>query len=247
MWKIKVQSATFCESGFHSSLRCANDSRNQGGEEARRDQKNRKGCPAKGTTKQSDLNMSDFEDANPFGEDNDHLQPPSPPPVPSLSTTTVPDDDEQEPDPPPPPVRLPQHRQYPGLQPKTGFCCSRDEYLHSGDDAEIQVKATSTSHTQQQAEPKQIVDALKMTDHTSSVYIAYVIRTGVSYIPVASRRTSCEHHVTSKPRPTEICLNTVIFACVSTQYVLCSLKDPLRGHPTVVQKCLVYLDRHIVD
>ena len=91
--------------------------------------------------------MSDFEDANPFGEDNDHLQSPSSPSVPTLLTTTVPDDDEGEREPPPPPVRLPQHRQYPGLQPKTGFCCSRDEYLHSGEDAEIQVKTTSTSHS----------------------------------------------------------------------------------------------------
>lgn len=99
----------------------------------------------------SDLNMSDFEDANPFGDDNDHLQSPSSPSVPTLSTETVPDDDEREQEPPPPPVRLPQHRQYPGLQPKTGFCCSRDEYLHSGDDAEIQVKTTSTSHSMQQA------------------------------------------------------------------------------------------------
>lgn len=95
--------------------------------------------------------MSDFEDANPFGEDNDHLQSPSSPPVPTLPTTTVSDDDEREREPPPPPVRQPQHRQYPGLQPKTGFCCSRDEYLHSGDDADIQVKPTSTSHTVRQA------------------------------------------------------------------------------------------------
>lgn len=31
-------------------------------------------------------------------------------------------------------------RGYPNQAPKTGFCCVRDEYLHSGDDAEIQVR-----------------------------------------------------------------------------------------------------------
>ncbi|KAG9014381.1 Sorting nexin, cytoplasm-to-vacuole targeting pathway/endosomal sorting [Tulasnella sp. JGI-2019a] len=44
---------------------------------------------------------------------------------------------------------------------KTDFCCGRDQYLHSGDDAEIV-----------------IIDAVKTTENSSSPYIAYIIRTG---------------------------------------------------------------------
>ncbi|KIO26517.1 hypothetical protein M407DRAFT_74359 [Tulasnella calospora MUT 4182] len=59
----------------------------------------------------------------------------------------------------PPPIRtsFPNHAQ----TNKVEFCCGRDQYLHSGDDAEIL-----------------IVDAVKTTDGGASPYIAYVIRTG---------------------------------------------------------------------
>ncbi|KAG8901538.1 Sorting nexin, cytoplasm-to-vacuole targeting pathway/endosomal sorting [Tulasnella sp. 403] len=46
-------------------------------------------------------------------------------------------------------------------QNKVEFCCGRDQFLHSGDDAEIQ-----------------IVDAVKVAEGTATPYIAYVIRTG---------------------------------------------------------------------
>ncbi|KAG8851515.1 Sorting nexin, cytoplasm-to-vacuole targeting pathway/endosomal sorting [Tulasnella sp. 330] len=52
---------------------------------------------------------------------------------------------------------LPNHAQ----TNKTDFCCGRDQYLHSGDDAEIV-----------------IIDAVKTTENSSSPYIAYIIRTG---------------------------------------------------------------------
>ncbi|KAG8984838.1 Sorting nexin, cytoplasm-to-vacuole targeting pathway/endosomal sorting, partial [Tulasnella sp. 427] len=59
----------------------------------------------------------------------------------------------------PPPIRtgFPNHAQ----TNKVEFCCGRDQYLHSGDDAEIL-----------------ITDAVKTTDGAASPYIAYVIRTG---------------------------------------------------------------------
>ncbi|KAI5121504.1 hypothetical protein M0805_006541 [Coniferiporia weirii] len=46
---------------------------------------------------------------------------------------------------------------------KNDFCCARDRWLHSGEDVEIQ-----------------IVDAQKTSDHASSPYIAYVIKSGGS-------------------------------------------------------------------
>ncbi|KAG8905720.1 Sorting nexin, cytoplasm-to-vacuole targeting pathway/endosomal sorting, partial [Tulasnella sp. 417] len=59
----------------------------------------------------------------------------------------------------PPPIRtsFPNHAQ----TNKSEFCCGRDQYLHSGDDAEIL-----------------IIDAVKTSDGAASPYIAYVIRTG---------------------------------------------------------------------
>jgi len=75
--------------------------------------------------------MTSFEDdTNPFGD-------------------TSPEQITQQPDPPedievapPTPAKTaaPPLRGYPGLKPKDGFCCIRDEYLHS-DNAEIQVTA----------------------------------------------------------------------------------------------------------
>lgn len=72
-----------------------------------------------------------------------------------------------------------------------------------------------------------------MADHTSSVYIAYVIRTGVGHIPVASRGTSCEHRVTRKLLlPTEIRLT---YHCHVRMHIytirIAQLKRPLAGAP----------------
>ena len=63
---------------------------------------------------------------NPFGEENDHLQPP---PAPVLAPTLSTDDEREG-----APTASATSR---SLYLKTGFCCSREEYLHSGDDAEI--------------------------------------------------------------------------------------------------------------
>ncbi|PVG03144.1 hypothetical protein CPB86DRAFT_749228 [Serendipita vermifera] len=89
--------------------------------------------------------MADFdEDTNPFG-DNDGAETVveasqaeevnEPPKTPAKATST-------------PQQAQPSYKGYPGLSPKTNFCC--------------------------------IADALKMTDHTGKIYIAYVVRTGNS-------------------------------------------------------------------
>ncbi|KAG8834168.1 Sorting nexin, cytoplasm-to-vacuole targeting pathway/endosomal sorting [Serendipita sp. 400] len=103
--------------------------------------------------------MADFGDPNPFGdnENEQHAIIDAPPVDEASEAPATP----AKPASPPTQQRQP-FRGYPGLSPKTGFCCARDEYLHS-DGAEIL-----------------IADALKMTDHTGKIYIAYVIRTGNS-------------------------------------------------------------------
>jgi hypothetical protein len=80
--------------------------------------------------------MADFEDDNnPFGDHDEGQTVPVTPPrevdneVPPMTPAKTPTSVAQVP---------PQsYKGYPGLGPKTGFCCVRDEYLHS-DDAEIQ-------------------------------------------------------------------------------------------------------------
>lgn len=75
--------------------------------------------------------MADLhEDTNPF-RDNDHEQQ-----VESVNSPTLEEPVAEEP--PVTPATPAAFRGYPGMAPKNGFCCIRDEYLH-GDDAEIQV------------------------------------------------------------------------------------------------------------
>ena len=70
--------------------------------------------------------------------------------------------------------------------PKSDFCCIRDHWLHSGEDVEILVNASCSSnyscillltsclaHTQ-------ITDAQKTSENSTSPYITYFIRSGVS-------------------------------------------------------------------
>lgn len=124
--------------------------------------------------------MTSFEDdTNPFGDNS-----------PEQFTQHV--DLPQEPEvAPPTPAKTagPPLRAYPGLKTKDGFCCVRDEYLHS-DNAEIQV--TAWCHQEALLTSTQIVDALKMTDHTGKVYIAYVIHTGVRPCPVCCQETNSD-------------------------------------------------------
>ena len=86
----------------------------------------------------TNTNMADFEeDQNPFGDDDHEQNVPITPP-PQFEHDDVPPETPAKatmspgPDPP-----TPAYKGYPGLSPKTSFCCVRDEYLHS-DDAEIQ-------------------------------------------------------------------------------------------------------------
>jgi hypothetical protein len=73
--------------------------------------------------------MTSFEDdTNPFGDDS---------PVQITQHVDPPEETEVAP-PTPAKTAAAPYRGYPGLKPKDGFCCIRDQYLHS-DNAEIQV------------------------------------------------------------------------------------------------------------
>lgn len=78
--------------------------------------------------------MASFEDdLNPFGEAAQEQAPQQVDPPEEASVAPPTPAKTAAPAPAPP-----AYRGYPGLKPKEGFCCVRDEYLHS-DDAEIQV------------------------------------------------------------------------------------------------------------
>ena len=64
---------------------------------------------------------------------------------------------------------------------KEEYCCSRDQYLHSGDEAEILVctHCIPVHNAPSDTITSQIVDALKTTENSTSPYITYVIQTGV--------------------------------------------------------------------
>ncbi|TFK74916.1 hypothetical protein BDN72DRAFT_832631 [Pluteus cervinus] len=112
--------------------------------------------------------MDTFEDDNPFEQDAERItsedsssakvdlsEPPSPPPhsAPPLSPTAS--------TPLSRPFPSPGSRGRPQVNFKTDFCCTRDRFLHSGEDVEIL-----------------ITDAQKTSYNSTSPYIAYVIRTG---------------------------------------------------------------------
>jgi sorting nexin-41/42 len=72
---------------------------------------------------------------------------------------------------------------------KSDFCCARDHWLHSGEDTEILVSAPRPSvHfafltealTRVPCTRAQITDAQKTSENSTSPYITYVIRSGVS-------------------------------------------------------------------
>ncbi|KAF9564264.1 hypothetical protein CPC08DRAFT_741539 [Agrocybe pediades] len=112
--------------------------------------------------------LHDFEDENPFEQEGDHipsetsstsqvglyeasspLQNPSRQLSPTLSNANR------------PPFPSPGSHRHPQANYKTDYCCTRDRFLHSGDDVEIL-----------------IVDAQKTSLNSNSPYITYVIRTG---------------------------------------------------------------------
>lgn len=79
--------------------------------------------------------MADFEeDPNPFQDDATEATVIDVSPSQEAQETPTPTSPVAAKSPPPTATSF---RGYPGLTPKTGFCCVRDEYLHS-DNAEIQ-------------------------------------------------------------------------------------------------------------
>lgn len=82
--------------------------------------------------------MADFDDDhNPFGGDDHEQNVPITPPPQIENDEQPPETPAKAPMSPPPVPATPSYKGYPGLAPKTSFCCTRDEYLHA-DDAEIQ-------------------------------------------------------------------------------------------------------------
>jgi sorting nexin-41/42 len=73
---------------------------------------------------------------------------------------------------------------------KSDFCCIRDQWLHSGEDVEITVSLSCSSSYFPSGIKEltlvsidtysQITDALKTSEHSTSPYITYIIRSGVS-------------------------------------------------------------------
>ncbi len=76
---------------------------------------------------------------------------------------------------------IPQGQKPPQQVIKSDFCCSRDRWLHSGEDVEIQVRCCSLFRRPSQMTTfSQITDAQKTSEQASSPYIAYIIKSGVS-------------------------------------------------------------------
>ena len=147
--------------------------------------------------------MDTFEDDNPFENDmNDRV------PSETSSTSKV---NISAPSSPPVSARLLSPTKpfsSPGTQRqsqqsfKSDFCCYRDRWLHSGEDAEIQVCArlasVLTSRPLMSVRDK-ITDAQKTTLNSSTPYITYVIHAGVSISHgIADRASDADSHVTDR-------------------------------------------------
>ena len=139
--------------------------------------------------------MEPFEDENPFStadpplssaSSNSHVDvsaPPSPPNL-TLALPSSPHPDIQSPS-----LRSGFPSQGSGHTPrsptsKSDYCCFRDQWLHSGEDVEILVRmyVSFPSVTDSTTRPVriQITDSQKTSENSTSPYITYIIRSGVS-------------------------------------------------------------------
>jgi hypothetical protein len=69
------------------------------------------------------------------------------------------------------------------LTSKSDFCCVRDKWIHSGEDVEILVRiplSPGNRFYHARPLPIQITDAQKTSENSTSPYITYIIRSGVS-------------------------------------------------------------------
>lgn len=103
--------------------------------------------------------MSDFEDHNPFRADNDDVhsepetnsnvdlssEPDTPPAHPSRILASPPTSPGVNREFSPAQILKPASFRPPPQVYKSDFCCARDRWLHSGEDVEIQVRASSVS------------------------------------------------------------------------------------------------------
>ena len=134
--------------------------------------------------------MDTFEDENPFEDEGIQSTPPSASRVDFSSPSSPPTTYNPTPSSPPsssnrPPFpssgshRLPQAY-------KSDYCCIRDQWLHSGEDVEIMVRITLTVVCLHQLillrTRLQITDAQKTSVNSTSPYITYIIRSGVSFL-----------------------------------------------------------------
>lgn len=154
---------------------------------------------------QSPTEMDTFEDDNPFENDIER--------VPSETSSTSKVNISAPSSPPPNPARLlSPHKPFPSppaqRQPqqtyKSDFCCYRDRWLHSGDDAEVLVRPHShcSSYSSLMSAHDKITDAQKTTLHSSTPYITYVIHAGVSISRgIASRPSDADSHMNRLRKP----------------------------------------------
>lgn len=147
--------------------------------------------------------MDTFEDDNPFENDIDHVSsetsstskvnisaPSSPPP----NTARI--------QPPSKPFISSGTQRQPQQTYKSDFCCYRDRWLHSGEDAEILVCAhlasVLTNRSLTSVRDK-ITDAQKTTLNSNTPYITYMIHAGVSLSRGLVDQVSDAHsHVTDR-------------------------------------------------
>lgn len=145
--------------------------------------------------------MDTFEDDNPFENDVERV------PSETSSTTRV---NISAPSSPPSssarllspnkPFSSPATQRQPQQTFKSDFCCYRDRWLHSGEDAEILVRvhlASVLPYRSLMSVHDKITDAQKTTLHSNTPYITYVIHAGVSISRgIADRLSDVDSHTT---------------------------------------------------
>lgn len=147
--------------------------------------------------------MDTFEDDNPFENDIDRV---------SSETSSTSKVNISAPSSPPPntallhspnkPFSSPGTQRQPQQSYRSDFCCYRDRWLHSGEDAEILVCANFasvlTNHSLMNVRDK-ITDAQKTTLNSNTPYITYVIHAGVSLSHgLADRVSDTDSHATDR-------------------------------------------------
>ena len=153
--------------------------------------------------------MDTFEDDNPFENDIDRVS--------SETSSTSKVNISAPSSPPPSAIRIhspnkPSPSSGTQRQPeqtyRSDFCCYRDRWLHSGEDAEILVCTRLASVLTDRSLTSvcyKITDAQKTTLNSNTPYITYVIHAGVSIgRGIADRASHADSHATDRGSQTSV-------------------------------------------